>query len=753
MFRGRGSNHIGFISSWAMLRTSLRKRLSIEEKKIVVEPLPIIAWEVYRGNEVSFNLVVNKEWDSLIVNSAKSVWQLCGFIQGEDKFNSSLDMIGGEAYLENHTFLPLELDQEGDNFLTSFFSIQLEEGERVGIQIVSYPVEAGWSAYSSSELKKATSTGTPLKKDVGGIRGVASSMLLGFGNAIIKGGEDFSNYAGGKEKGEVTTVRQALQTNARAKVQQQSFYTSLRLFVHASSKRRHKLLNAMEATFLQLSDENKLVFKELKDSEIKKRWVNRQASTDMVLCDRELSNLVVLPSRETQDRFPDIASMGLGQEEPPSWLFSNDGLLLGSTNTGNGKKDVRFPWGDKDNLCIPWSLVSRQGGGKTTMGANMAIQFLKKGYPSIVFDLTTGESLHNILSSLTEEEKKHVDVLDFSDVDSIIPLTIQEARRGDRDASANRVSSEIVDFISSATSKSNPMGLQTRRWIKLAAKTALIDPQATFYDVVAILLSDEVRNNLFQRFDISDPYITTEWEQWDKLGKRGQAEDLKPVMNRFSIFLEDDNLRRMFSCRPKGEGYNFSKSIENKRMTLIHAPADELGRDAADLVVTFIIMKIWTAVLHRTPIDDPCLLIMDEPHQFPMHEYLARRFAVQGRKHRLVPTWLIHSFEQLKQMSPNLHKLIQAGGMHYMVGSSSFDTWRDLKDITAPFTPDDMKALKKFTALTRLMVDNATPMIVNLPPPARKIGGDDWSKLASQWTRPVKEVDKETWQRYGNMMY
>ena len=176
---------------------------------------------------------------------------------------------------------------------------------------------------------------------------------------------------------------------------------------------------------------------------------------------------------------------------------------------------------------------------------------------------------------------------------------------------------------------------------------------------------------------------------------------------------------------------------------LLRVPKAVLGATATDALMTFLNTKLWMAILTRQdiPITNrrPCFSIYDEPHQFPGVTARAREQFAEGRKWRFGQVWCFHHWEQLDRQ---LAHIIQATGPHFVLYTTSKNTWQSLAEEINPFTVAEALDIPRFSAIV-CMTANAnrvTPFLMKASPPLPVQENRSSVRLECRYGRPISQV-------------
>lgn len=160
---------------------------------------------------------------------------------------------------------------------------------------------------------------------------------------------------------------------------------------------------------------------------------------------------------------------------------------------------------------------------------------------------------------------------------------------------------------------------------------------------------------------------------WNATSESDRQAIIRPIQTRISMLMDeeriadhtlqpdrtDENGKPLISFRKWADGDKFPYFVG------IRIPKDFFLETGTDALATFVISKLWLAILSRYDIPKdqrrPCVFIQDEPHQFPSALELYRSVVRESRKWRLKLMWLGHTLEDFK----DIIEQVRAAGCQY----------------------------------------------------------------------------------------
>jgi hypothetical protein len=155
-------------------------------------------------------------------------------------------------------------------------------------------------------------------------------------------------------------------------------------------------------------------------------------------------------------------------------------------------------------------------------------------------------------------------------------------------------------------------------------------------DVPQLLTDAQWRAQLVLELD--DPVgLEPFWQWYDSIGEAAQAQIIAPLLNKLRAFLLRRPVRAIIG--QQRTTLDIPRCLDEGRLLLVRLPKGTLGEDTSSLLGSFVVARVWQAVLARAaraPEERPdCALLIDEVQNFlnlptPLPDILA-----EARKYRL----------------------------------------------------------------------------------------------------------------------
>lgn len=716
------ANVDSFASSLHDLNRSFYSRIRREGKRIIREPQTCIVWEWHLSPGDAIPLLRVPDRD---VSAVRQYAQVCWpRVTIDDTFPDPLSewslshVLGANASLKEHYLYSLSIDRRSHAPLPALLETLrlLQEGERALVQVCMVPAPIDWHTGAQEAYERLRTGYRPKRAQFsgrtfaeGGAKfAVAVALHINALVAEIITSDEI-------EPDPVDPPRQLtgdqMPTNATMqKGKYPAFEVSIRLAASSPDPgRRGVILRALGTSFRDLDGDNAIVYKRVENM---KGWWDSVAQgkppiaklNHDYLSSPEVGRLMQLPIAALQDEY-ELTAIDNRESDLPDVILQG-GIEFG-THTFRGKQEpVYIPTKNWDELCLPRVVIGQMGSGKTRgFGGNFGVGALAEGFTVFTIDAAKdelGDEIEHGAKNLGIP-RDHIHRLKFGEEAYRLDWRESTGKR-----SSNRLASEAVNFFRLHGAEA---GVETARYIRLAGKT-IGELGGTLADMVDLFLDDSFRENAVKRLARED--LIRDWTQFDKLSPGMKGKVLDPVLNRIDMLLGDDYLAECLRCT---NGINFNDWITGGHLVSMHIPKRDLGAEATDILVDFMMSKIELAMFARPESEQkPCFVICDEPHVFPSCAPRWERMAVESRKWRLGLVWMFHSFEQIPRTLANRMK---DAGVHYHVYTSSKLTYRNLAEEIAPFTVEEAMRTPRHHAINAMFAGGrrVTPFMAKMSPP------------------------------------
>lgn len=312
---------------------------------------------------------------------------------------------------------------------------------------------------------------------------------------------------------------------------------------------------------------------------------------------------------------PQVAGLTLGSARllaPPVALSSDpdEGVVLAQTTfPGTAAPLVLRDVDRREHVHV----MGPTGVGKSTLLAQMALQDIERGHAVIVLD-PKGDLVDDITARLPERRIRDVILLDPADAERPVGYNPLAAAGRDLDL--------VVDSVAAVFS-----GLFSQYWgprtddilraslLTLGSADREPDLAYTLCEVPALLTHQGFRRSLTTVLD--DPIaLQPFWAVYESLRAGDRAQVIAPLQNKLRAFLLRKSLRTMMG--QSNPAWSIEQVFRDKQILLVPLRAGQIGEEAAQLLGSLVVARIWHATLARSRLDPSertsVMVLLDEFH-------------------------------------------------------------------------------------------------------------------------------------------
>ncbi len=704
-------NNFMLLKALDELYTVPLNRISLTQKQINYTPLPYFVWEVWFINKKIYFLAhIRSDWREYIEHKLTLAWPKINI-----NYMENIPVLPDESRifnvtLKNHFIFPLGVNRLFNHLETLLETVRIMDNEdKAVLQFIITPLGPSWHSKAEYCYQQIRQGNIPQKIELKTPFYYAAVAL----EPVMRELLDFTTFLFGdtnsREK-DSNHIREkvsfSLYQSVMNKIRQPAFDTTIRIGVYSINTNRIQAISYNIFAFLNLlaGEHNEFKLKPL-PAETVKKLNNRNQEFRLnhdILTLMELNKLILLPNLALQNEYKEIEKVSKHEVVLPK-ILTQGGLLIGHMNYQNVRQEVYLPINNHDELCLPHIVIGGMGTGKTSFGANLAIEAIRNNMGAIIIDPAKGEAGDEIELAVSKNLIKRIK---FGQ--EIVCLDWREALHGER--SKNRFANELLNFFEVA---SDEIGFQTIRYLRAAAKAV---PSNRLKDIIELMTNSSYRKKITAKMREQEKEV---WENFNTLSDARQNQILHPILNRLDIILGDDYLSE---CMEAEEGLDFVELLKTPKVIVLDVPKRELGAEAVDVLATLLITKINLAMVLRNT-DFPVFVIQDEPHQYMKSYRIWKSAAIESRKWKFSFVWMFHAWEQLPR---DLISIIRSANPHYHLYTSSELTYRALAEEIKPFEIQEAINTPTHYAINIIRANNKTltPFMAKmLPPPSKRKRG------------------------------
>ncbi len=411
--------------------------------------------------------------------------------------------------------------------------------------------------------------------------------------------------------------------------------------------------------------------------------------------------------------------------DPPLYPLASSGRKTGRNVVVGVAADIsgsrrRVAVSDAD-LRRHYQIVGQTGTGKSTLLTGLILSAVSGGYGLTFFD-PHGSTIDAVLRSVPEKDAHRIRVVRIGDSDAPVPLSLWDSDDPEKE---ERTISDLCQLFGSIFDPPGECftGPRYERWLGTFARAsiALLGRRASLESIAVLSQSKDTMQRLSDAICGRYPELA---ETIRQEYVRDHSSDFHATLSwylcKFQRLTSVEQLRSTL-----GAGTNaldLGRSIDTDTVTLIDLSAPVIGTQAARIIGTVLLMKLWNAALCRKQRDRTHMVLIDEAALFQT-EPLPRMLA-ESRKFGLS---LILCQQHTGQLSSAVREALEAN-------SASFSAFRTSpRDaVSAALRLDDpdlqsvLPRLPSFRAVTTLSEGGrlTPPFTLSVRRPAMQKNGE-----------------------------
>ena len=373
-------------------------------------------------------------------------------------------------------------------------------------------------------------------------------------------------------------------------------------------------------------------------------------------------------------------------------------IVIGRAIATTGRKR-NINLGDAD-LKRHVQIIGQTGTGKSTMLTTSVHNALRTGHGCTLFD-PHGTTVDSVLKTIPEKFKHKVRVVRIGDAENPVPLTIWDS---DDPKQEERTISDMCELFSDIfdPKKQGIVGPRYEKWLSTFSKAtiALFGRRASFESIALCSQNNDNMLLLYKSIVNKYPFIAeTIRSEYGKDNSSDAVSTINWYLSKFQRLTSVEQLRKTL-----GAGTNaldFGNTLDTDTVTLSDLASPIIGANASRIVGTFIIMKLWNALMKRGQTDKTHIVVVDEASLFqtnPMPRMLA-----EGRKFGLS---LVLCHQHTNQLSEDIREALEANSANFITFRLSA---KDAYNASIRFDDESFRTqltrLDAFKAIATLSVD------------------------------------------------
>lgn len=410
--------------------------------------------------------------------------------------------------------------------------------------------------------------------------------------------------------------------------------------------------------------------------------------------------------------------------------------------TDKRNKRVRFGIKASDRTRHVYT-IGKTGMGKSTMLENMAVQDIQNGNGMAFMD-PHGKTADFLLDYVPENRIEDVIYFAPFDLDNPISFNVMEDVGEDK---RHLVASGLM----SAFKKIWVDAWSARmEYILNNILLALLEfPDATLLGVNRMLSDKDYRKKVVD--NVSDPSVKAFWtDEFAKYGERYMQEAGAAIQNKIGQFVSNPIVRNIIGQTKSS--FDIRKVMDEKKILIVNLSKGQVGEDAANLLGSMLITKIYLGAMSRADVSQEKLaklpnfyFFVDEFQSFANESFA--NILSEARKYKLNLT-IAHQY--IEQMDEEVRAAVFGNvGTMVIFRIGSYDAEIFEKEFSPNLTADDIVNLDFTQIYLKLMIDGigsrpfSARTLPPIPKPAFSFKPEIIESSQKQFARPKIEVEKE----------
>jgi hypothetical protein len=421
----------------------------------------------------------------------------------------------------------------------------------------------------------------------------------------------------------------------------------------------------------------------------------------------ELGALVAMPVGHVS-----LPGLRLGGCRPlaPASDIPSGGRVLGRATFPGAERPVALSVTDSLRHL---HVIGPTGVGKSTMLTGLIQQDMAAGRGVIVLD-PKGDLVADVLDRVPPSRIGDVVVLDPTDDERPVGLNLLAGAADDPELVVDQLVGTLHQLWAAF------WGPRTDDILRAALLTLVHEPGMTLCEIPLLLTDPVFRRRVVGRLD--DPIaLEPFWGWFEGLSDAERAQAIGPVMNKLRSFLLRRRLRNVLG--QADSPLDFDQVLAERKILLVPLAKGLLGEEAAALVGSLVVARLWQAVQRRAgvpAVDRPAAFAYIDEFQDYLH--LPTDVADVLAQARGLGLGLTLAHQHLGQLPQGLRKAILANARSRVMFQMTADDARTFaKELAPHLAAADLQGLDAFQTVMTLSAGSriAPPVTAatELPPP------------------------------------
>ena len=710
----------------------LNQLVRIENRKLIMQCQMKAAYYIHMTqDEVKFYFIIPKVHYMKFKSKLTELWKNVDLKEVDSLPVDVNDCSKFGLRYKMKDILSLDVNKTNNDLLNANFSVLdvIKDDEFVGILYNFIPTAEKESNYFKNNSRQDLidyKNGKNLKrnKSIIDVGIVTIKWVIELIEDILDG---FINSNSGKYKTGLTNTNSTFISHkdtspcTKRKLKKDICKSQIVVLSKSNDEEREKQLGISACnTFKSISDDNELVYKELKTpihpyaSTLNKIDTFGGVDTLYTTTD-EVSNFLATAGRELIEEYKIIEHKPVIENPVPKCL-QNGNMFIGLVNYKEQVYKAFFSM-HEEFKNLERVLIGSKGSGKSYKMAKMAKNAIELGNGVVVIDIIEDCKLSKSIAEATPKDRllrircdnlKEIQGYVYNEIpidrDNMTPYQIFSNA-----VKRTQLLQSLFNAINDDDSQLSP------RMIKyLFAAGSVVyscDPNASLNDVLECLeypnvrynfinsLSDELKGLLKKRIK-----KLSELDDVDSKGNIKGNKDTKidGILDRAALLDSMSSHLEIALNRRADNNINFVDALRENKVILIEIPEQEFpSQMLRNIMATFFLSKVWAAkqILGSEDYQPTTELFFDEFYKCYNCQILFETIFAEARKYRLITNVAIHNLGQLSQ---KCRMTLRSGGASYMLlAGADVQAYKELQTNFEKFGYDEKAFLdlKTYSAL------------------------------------------------------
>ncbi|MBZ9633105.1 hypothetical protein [Clostridium sp. FP1] len=733
---------------------AINKRVKIEKHKLRIETNFKISYVIdIRKINTSFYFIVPKVFLNIIIEKIREIWSQVSLDIVDKIEGFGADTVYYQLNYKKEDALSLQVDKKSNEPLNSILAVMeiMQEEDRVTLVYNFLPKsQFGWDKKYNDTRKKIDDMKV-VDKDRTTIQYKAKAALS-FLNYVFSSIVIVINDFAGDTK-EVNTVlsellitSNILEVNKRLSdatiTKKDKTVLDAQILIATNSVdmiRKENNAQVVAQAFRVIDENNELISRRVKLNE--KETINiedykfKRVGENTFSVD-EMQNFIQQPGRQLMKTLG-IKHTEVNEVKVPQQLdhgYINLGKVKCQGNTQDAYIEDKY-----DTGSLPLVEIGSQGAGKTTfMSGYYKCANVKKEGGVIIDFIKNCEMSDDVIKSLPTED---MIILDYTKAANIQAFAFNEFKISDdmdtfeKLELTNKQAHQILTFVDSINAE-QPLQARMRKYLSAAANVVFASGENSLKEVVKCLGCYEVRASYIKLLNEEEfKFLEDEIKSLQDLDEYSKVSAKEPlqyiigtkmdridgILDRISLLREDFKLKYMFN-KNSSNNIDFAEELEKGKTIIIRMPQDEFNIHSKNIIVTFLLSKVWIATELRGKLNKqpkPTHICVDEIFQTKTAMKMLANHEILPQTRKFGCKFVL-SCQYTDQIDCLIDTLEGAGSSFMLMGGTSEKDFKRFENKLENFEYEDLRDMPQYSSLNLIHYSKGySSFISKLPPPIK----------------------------------